>query len=93
VSRGAITVSTDEGTLKRKLVDELSMQAFGAGKEVPDAPAMRLLDREKTRTPPLIATERAILDRARIEHLADYRALMAERFPVWRAWILGERCE
>jgi hypothetical protein len=93
VSRGPITVSTDEGTLKRKIVDELSMQAFATGKEVPDTSAMGLLDRERTQVPPLIASENAALDRARREHAADYRTFMAERFPVWRAWMLEERCE
>jgi hypothetical protein len=93
VSRGPITVSTDEGTLKRKIVDELSMRAFATGKEVPDTSAMGLLDRERTRVPPLIASENAALDRARREHATDYRTFMAERFPVWRAWMLEERCE
>lgn len=93
ILRGVLTVSTDEQTLKRKIVDELSMRAFGAGKNVPDQAAIALLDRSKTGNPPLSIDERAALDRARAEHQADYETFVADRFPAWKAWALAEPCE
>ena len=93
VVRGVLTVSTDEETLKRKIVDELSMRSFGPGKSVPDQEAIALLDRAKTGTPPLSVEEQAALDRARAEHWADYQTFVAERFPVWKAWALAVPCE
>jgi hypothetical protein len=91
--RGVLTVFTDEETLKRKIVDELSMRSSGPGKSVPDETAIALLDRERTGAPALSLPEQAALDRARAEHLADYQAFVAERFPAWKAWALSERCE
>jgi hypothetical protein len=92
-NRGVLTVSTSEGMLRQKVVDQLSMRAPGIDKSVPDEPAMALLVREKTGDPPLSATEQAALARARSEHWADYQAIVAERFPAWKAWVLDERCE
>ena len=93
VVRGVLTVSTDEETLKRKMVDELSMRSFVPGRDVPDQTAIALLDRAKTGTPPLSLDEQAALDRARAEHWADYQTFVAERFPSWKAWALTEPCE
>jgi hypothetical protein len=92
VARGVLTVSTDEATLKRKIVDELGMRSFAVGKDVPDRAAILLLDREKTQNPPLSPDEQAALDRARAEHWADYQAFVAQRFPTWKAWVLSEAC-
>lgn len=87
-TRGILSVYTDVGTFRRKIVDELAMQSYAPGKEVPDEAAMSLLDREP-RTP----AESAALARARSAHLADYQAFMASRLPTWRAWVLGNPCE
>ena len=46
--RGVLTVSTSEGMLRQKVVDQLSMRSPAAGKKVPDEAAMALLEREKT---------------------------------------------
>lgn len=92
ITRGILTVSTDEDTLKRKMVNELSMRSFAPGKDVPDRVAIALLDREKTGNPPLSRDEQAALDRARAEHSADYQAFLALRFPTWKAWVLAESC-
>jgi hypothetical protein len=91
-ARDVLTVLTDETTLRRKVVDELSMRAFALGKPIPDEPAIALLDREATDEPPLSDEERAELERARAEHRADYETLVAERFPAWRTWALEKRC-
>jgi hypothetical protein len=91
--RGVLTVSADERMLRQKMLDELSMRSFAHGKSVPDETAIALLDREKTGNPPLAPEEQAALDRARAEHLADYRTFVADRFPRWRAWMLEARCE
>jgi hypothetical protein len=93
VNRGALTVSTSEGMLRQKVVDQLGMRSTRGGQPVPDAAAMSLLDRERTANPPLSSDERAALDRARAEHQADYDAIVAERFPAWRAWVLERACE
>ena len=92
LKRGVLTVSTDEDTLKRKIVDELSMRAFAPGKEVPDRAAIDLLERAKPGAPPLSRDEQTALDRARAEHRADYQAFIAERFPAWKAWTLEQPC-
>ena len=92
-TRGVLTVSTSEGMLRQKIVDQLSMRSSGIGKSVPDEAAMALLEREKTGSPPLSVTEEAALARARREHWTDYETIVAERFPAWRAWVLDERCE
>jgi hypothetical protein len=92
ITRGVLTVSTDEETLKRKIVDELSMRSFSPGKDVPDRAAIALLDRVKSGNPPLSPDEQATLDRARAEHWADYEAFLAQRFPTWKAWVLAEPC-
>ena len=91
--RGVLSVSTDEGVLERKMVDELSMRAPAPGKSVPDTDAISLLDREATGMPPLTAEETAALERARAEHLADHRAFVGVRFPAWKAWALEQRCD
>ena len=93
VLRGVLSVSTSEGMLKQKIVDQLSMRAPGAGKSVPDETAMALLEREKTADPPLSVVERARLAQARAEHEGDYGALIADRFPAWNEWVLHDRCE
>jgi hypothetical protein len=92
VTRGVITVTTDEETLRRKVVDELSMRAFADGRPIPDDRAIALLDREKTQNPPLSDEEGAELELARAAHQADYDTLLAERFADWRAWTLEESC-
>ena len=92
VKRGTINVSTDERTLRRKIVDELSMRAFAPGRRVPDERVVELLDRETTRAPALTDEEVAELERARLEHLADYDDFMAERFPSFKAWVLERSC-
>jgi hypothetical protein len=91
--RGILTVSADERMLQQKVVDQLSMRSFGPGKSVPDETAIALLDREKIGRPALAPEEQAALERARAEHLTDYQALVSDRFPRWRAWMLEERCE
>jgi len=92
--RGMLTVSTSEGTLGQKIVDQLSMQAAtAADRVVPDAPAMALLERSKLGDPTLSSAERIQLDAARARHVADYEALAASRFPTWRAWALTSKCE
>ena len=63
------------------------------GKKVPDEAAMALLAREKTGTPALSPDEASSLAQARAEHWADYQALVASRFPTWRAWVLEKPCE
>jgi hypothetical protein len=93
VFRGVLTVSTSEGMLRQKVVDQLSMRSPLDGKAVPDEAAMALLERERTGDPPLSPHERAELDRARSDHMAEYVALVASRFPTWKAWILDEPCE
>jgi len=93
VQRGVLTVSTSEGMLRQKIVDQLSMRGLRNGAKVPDEAAMALLEREKTGNPPLSLAEKTELDRARAEHLADYQALVASRFPAWRDWVLDRQCE
>jgi hypothetical protein len=93
VLRGVLTVATDEETLKRKIVDELSMRSSAPGKEVPNRRAIGLLDRSKAGNPPLSVAEQAELDQARAEHSADYEAFVAQRFPTWKAWALAEPCQ
>jgi len=92
VTRGVLGISTDEGTLRRKVVEELSMRAFAPERPIPDEPAIALLDRESTSDPPLTEDEVALLEQARAEHLADYEVLVAERFPSWKAWALEAAC-
>jgi hypothetical protein len=92
-TRGMLSVSTNEHLLQQKLLDELSMQSFGAGQSVPDEAAMQLLERERTGTPALAADELRELEHARARHLADYRAFMADRLPAWQAWVLERPCE
>ncbi|HEX6767461.1 MAG TPA: hypothetical protein VF103_18310, partial [Polyangiaceae bacterium] len=91
--RGVLTVTTGEGVLFQKMVGELSMRSTRDGHDVPDRRAMTLLEREKTGDPPLSADEAAALERSRAEHLADYDALVAERFPAFRDWALAFGCE
>lgn len=91
--RGPLTVSTSEGTLRQKMVEQLSMRSPLHGQSVPDLEAMELLERETTGTSPLSTEEIAALERARAQHEADYEMLMAERFPAWRAWLLDVRCD
>jgi hypothetical protein len=75
------------------LIDQLSMRSPTGGKKVPDEAAMALLARQSTGTPTLSADDEAALDQARAEHMADYQAIVASRFPDWRAWVLEKRCE
>jgi hypothetical protein len=91
--RGTLSVSTSEGTLYQKLVEQLSMRAYRDGVTVPDERAMELLGREKSGSPPLDAAELVELAEARALHLGDYEALVAERFPAWQAWVLERRCD
>jgi hypothetical protein len=93
VTRGVLTVSTSEGMLRQKVLDQLSMRSPHGGKQVPDVAAMGLLERERTGAPPLSPDETAALERARAEHLTDYEAIAAERFPSWRSWALERPCE
>jgi hypothetical protein len=91
--RGALTVSTSEGTLAQKMVEQLSMRGTLGGVAVPDTAAMSLLERERKGAPPLSSDEKTALDRARSEHERDYAHIMAERFPSWKAWTLEQRCD
>ena len=91
--RGALSVFTDEKTVERKMVDELSMRSSTDGASVPDDAAITLLDRESTGMPPLTAEETEALENARAEHRRDHATFVAERFPTWRAWVLEEPCE
>jgi hypothetical protein len=91
--RGALTVSTSEGMLYQKMVEQLSMRSPHDGQKVPDEEAMALLERQNGGTPPLTPDESAALARAQAEHLSDYEALMADRFPAWKAWVLEVACE
>jgi hypothetical protein len=91
--RGVLTVTTSEGMLWQKVVEQLSMRSPRDGRRVPDEAAMALLEREKTSDPPLTPDEALALEQARAEHLADYQVLVAERFPAWRDWALGVACE
>jgi hypothetical protein len=91
--RGTLNVSTSEGTLYQKLVEQLSMRSYHDGVSVPDERAMELLAREKSGSPPLDASEAEELAEARAEHQRDYEAFVAERFPAWQAWVLERRCD
>lgn len=91
--RGVLTVSTSEGMLGQKVVTQLAMRAHAPGIAVPDTEAMTLLEREQTGNPPLSEAEQALLSQARAEHLSDYEALVASRFPDLRAWLLENPCE
>jgi cytochrome c peroxidase len=91
--RGVLTVSTSEGMLWQKVVGQLAMRSPHGGAKVPDERAMALLERETTGEPPLTPDEAAELESARAEHLLDYEALVAERFPTWRDWALEVGCE
>jgi hypothetical protein len=93
VDRGVLTVTTSEGVLWQKVVGELSMRSTRDGHDVPDLRAMNLEEREKTADPPLTPDETAALARARAEHLSDYEALVAERFPAWRSWAVAVSCD
>ena len=91
--RGVLTVSTSEGMLGQKIVEQLSMRSTRDGNVIPDERAMTLLERDRTGNPPLSSAERIELERARADHVADYQHFVAERFPAWRAWLLDQRCE
>ena len=93
VTRGPVNVSTSEGMLYEKVVGQLSMRATTGGESVPDEMAIALLDREATGAPPLSEPEKAALSQAKAAHLADYQALIADRFPAWRRWVLATGCE
>jgi hypothetical protein len=92
-TRGSLTVSTSELTVAQKMVEQLSMRSYRPGQAVPDENAMALLEREQSGDPPLSAEERRALDLARDEHLEDYQAFVAFRFPSLRAWLLEASCE
>jgi hypothetical protein len=91
--RGALTVTTSEGMLWQKVVEQLAMRSPHGGAKVPDERAMALLERQTTGDPPLTPDEAAELGRAHAEHIAVYESLVAERFPAWRDWILEVACE
>jgi hypothetical protein len=91
-TRGALTVSTSEGMLYQKVVDQLAMRSYTPGEPVPDEAAMALLTRERAGSPALSEAERLALERARAAHLADYAALVAARFPDWSSWVLERSC-
>jgi len=93
VTRGVLTVSTSEGMLRQKLVDQLSMRSPANGRKVPDEAAMALLAREESGMPALSPDEASSLAQARAEHWADYQGLVASRYPTWRAWVLDKPCE
>jgi hypothetical protein len=92
ITRGVLTVMTDEAQIERKVVDELSMGAFSRGKEYPDERLMALADREEAGEPPLSDEERTELELGRAKRLSDLEELRAERFPAWRAWVLERSC-
>jgi hypothetical protein len=92
LTRGVLTVMTDEVQIEQKVVNELSMGAFAPGKVFPDERLTALLDREENGDPPLSDDERAELESARTERLRDFEELGAERFPAWRAWALESPC-
>ena len=92
MTRGVLTVMTDEAQLEQKVVGELSMGAFSPGTVFPDVRLMALADREQTGDPPLSDDERTELELARAERLSDFEELAAERFPAWRAWALETPC-
>ncbi len=91
--RGVLTVSFSEGMLWQKVVGQLSMRSPRDGKSVPDQRSMSLLEREKTGVPPLSTDEASELDQARADHLADYDAIVQDRFSSWRAWVLEQPCD
>jgi hypothetical protein len=90
--RGALTVSTSEGTLRQLLVERLSMRSPRNGQVVPDQQAMDLLERQQQDATSLSATEARSLDAAREQHERDYQSLVSSRFPTWRAWVLDTPC-
>jgi hypothetical protein len=92
-TRGPLTASTSEGTLRLKMIKQLSMRSPLGGHSVPDLDAIALLERDATGNPPLSTEEAAALERARAEHESDYQSFMAERFPAWHAWLLSTRCD
>jgi hypothetical protein len=93
VNRGVLTVSTSEGMLRQKVVDQLSMRSPLGGRKVPDQDAMALLARQSAGGSALSPNEERALDEARSEHNTDYQALVASRFPDWRAWLLDKPCD
>jgi hypothetical protein len=89
--RGPLTVFTSEGMLYQKVVAQLSMRAFDGTGPVPDEPAMRLLERQRSGA---LTTEQArALAQAQAEHEADYAALVASRLPSLQAWLLHTACD
>jgi hypothetical protein len=92
-TRGALTVSTSELTIWQKMVEQLSMRSYVPGRPVPHEFAMALLERERTGEPPLSVDEQHALRVARDEHMADYQAFVAARFPTWRDWMLEAPCD
>jgi hypothetical protein len=93
VTRGVLTVSTSEGMLRQKVVDQLSMRSPLGGKRVPDQAAMDLLARETNQVPPLSAKEVSALDEARADHMADYQSIVVSRFSDWKAWVMAKPCD
>jgi hypothetical protein len=92
VTRGILSVLTDETQLEQKVVTELAMGAFSPGKVFPDEHSMALVDREERADPPLSDDERAELELTRAERRRTFEELEAERFPAWRAWALEVPC-
>ncbi len=92
-TRGTLSVSSSEGTLRQKMVGQLSMRSYADGVSVPDERAMELLAREQSGDPPLGPEEASELAAARAQHQADYDAFVAARFPDWKAWMLERSCE
>jgi hypothetical protein len=54
---------------------------------------MRLLERHERDPASLATTETLALERARDEHERNHQALVSNRFPAWREWVLGTPCQ
>ena len=85
INRGALTVSTSESQVQKKMSDQLSMPQ--------EAGLLKLLEKGDLHNASLTLDERSTLQTAQDRHDKLLGEYMDARLPDLRSWLLSERCD